>query len=201
MKNDILNYLDEMFPNARCELHYETHFQLLIAIILSAQTTDLKVNKVTPTLFSKYKEINDLAVAKIEDVTMILMPLGLANNKAKNIIKTAKIISEKYHGKIPSEKEELINLPGVGIKTANVFMAEGLGINTFAVDTHVARVSKRLGISKSENPIVIEEDLKEFFKGLNWIKLHHQFIFFGRYFCKAKKPECNECKLKRYCTK
>lgn len=200
-QKEILNYLDEMFPNARCELHYKTHFELLVAIILSAQTTDLKVNKVTPILFEKYPEIISLAEANIIDVTNILMPLGLANAKAKNIIATAKIINDKYQTNIPNTKEELTSLPGVGIKTANVFMAEGLGINSFAVDTHVARVSKRLGISKSENPAVIEEDLKKFFKDLNWIKLHHQFIFFGRYFCKAKNPSCNECKLKRYCTK
>lgn len=201
MKNDILNYLDEMFPNARCELHYTTHFQLLIAVVLSAQTTDAKVNKITPILFAKYPEIIDLASADFNEVKEILMPLGLASSKAKNIIATAKIINEKYHDQVPKTKLELTSLPGVGGKTANVFMAEGLGINAFAVDTHVARVSKRLGITKSENPVIIEEDLKGFFKGLNWIKLHHQFIFFGRYFCKAKNPECMKCKLKRYCTK
>lgn len=199
MKEEILNFLDEMFPNARCELHYETKFQLLIAIVLSAQTTDLKVNKVTPILFNKYKTIKELAMANEYDVIEILMSLGLAKSKAKNIIKTANILIDKYNEQIPSTKEELIMLPGVGVKTANVYMAEGLGINAFAVDTHVSRVSQRLGISNSDNPIIIEEDLKKFFAGMNWIKLHHQFIFFGRYFCKAKKPECNKCKLKEYC--
>ena len=199
MKEDILNFLDELFPNARCELHYETKFQLLIAIILSAQTTDLKVNSITPILFKKYPTIKDLTMANEGDIVNILLPLGLANNKAKNIIATAKIILDKYNENIPSTKEELVMLPGVGVKTANVYMAEGLGINAFAVDTHVSRVSQRLGISDSDNPIVIEEDLKKFFAGMNWIKLHHQFIFFGRYFCKAKKPECNNCKLKEYC--
>ena len=199
MRDDILNFLDEKFPNARCELVYKTKFQLLIAIVLSAQTTDLKVNKVTPILFEKYPTIKDLADARLEDVFGILLPLGLANAKAKNIIATTKIILEKYDGNIPATKEELISLPGVGVKTANVYLAEGLGINAFAVDTHVMRVSKRLGISESDNPIKIEEDLKEFFSGMNWIKLHHQFIFFGRYFCKAKNPNCNECKLKKHC--
>ena len=199
MRDDILNFLDEKFPNARCELVYKTKFQLLIAIVLSAQTTDLKVNKVTPILFGKYQTINDLAYAKLEDVSSILLPLGLANAKAKNIIATAKIILEKYDGNIPATKEELISLPGVGVKTANVYLAEGLGINAFAVDTHVMRVSRRLRISESDNPVKIEEDLKEFFSGMNWIKLHHQFIFFGRYFCTAKKPECGNCKLKKYC--
>ena len=200
MKQEILDFLDELFPNARCELHYKTKFQLLVAIVLSAQTTDLKVNLITPILFEKYPTIYDLADAKIEDVSQILNPLGLANNKARNIISTAKDLIEKYDGNIPETKEKLIELPGVGVKTANVYMAEGLGINAFAVDTHVARVSNRLGISKSENPIKIEEDLKLYFHDMNWIKLHHQFIFFGRYFCKAKKPECHKCKLKKYCT-
>ena len=199
MRNDILNFLDEKFPNARCELVYKTNFQLLIAIVLSAQTTDLKVNNVSPLLFEKYPSIKDLANANINDVIEILMPLGLASMKAKNIIKTAKIILEKYKGNIPMTKEELTLLPGVGVKTANVYMAEGLGINAFAVDTHVMRVSRRLGISESDNPVKIEEDLKQFFKDMNWIKLHHQFIFFGRYFCKAKKPECENCKLIKYC--
>jgi endonuclease-3 len=199
MREEILLFLDELFPNAHCELTYKTKFQLLIAIILSAQTTDNKVNSITPILFEKYKTIKDLAEANINDVIKILNPLGLANNKAKNIIETAKSLIEKYNEEIPSTKEELITLPGVGVKTANVYMAEGLKIQAFAVDTHVSRVSNRLGISESPNPIKIEEDLKKFFKDNDWIKLHHQFIFFGRYFCKAKNPECMKCKLKRYC--
>ena len=199
MRKDILDFLDEKFPNAKCELVYKTKFQLLIAVVLSAQTTDLKVNKVSPILFEKYPEIIDLAQANVDEVASILLPLGLANAKAKNIIATANIILEKYDGNIPSSKEELTSLPGVGVKTANVYMAEGLGINAFAVDTHVMRVSRRLGISESDNPVKIEEDLKQFFAGMNWIKLHHQFIFFGRYFCKAKNPECINCKLRKYC--
>lgn len=199
MKQDIQNFLDELFLDAHCELYYETKFQLLVAIILSAQTTDLKVNKITPILFKKYPTMKSLADANVDEVKQILNPLGLAGGKAKNIIATATALFYEYNEIIPSTKEELIKLPGVGIKTANVYMAEGLGINAFAVDTHVGRVSNRLGISKSANPIIIEEDLKEFFKDDNWIKLHHQFIFFGRYFCKAKKPECNKCKLKKYC--
>ena len=199
MKQDILNFLDEKYPNARCELVYNTKFQLLIAVVLSAQTTDAKVNKISPILFEKYPTIKDLAEASVGDVAKILLPLGLANSKAKNIIATANVILNEYDGNIPPVKEELIKLPGVGVKTANVYLAEGLGINAFAVDTHVSRVSRRLGISDSDNPLVIEEDLKKFFFNMNWIKLHHQFIFFGRYFCKAKNPECNNCKLKKYC--
>ena len=196
-KIDIKNFLDELFLNARCELNYTNHFELLVAIVLSAQTTDLKVNKVTPVLFSKYPTINDLATSQLEDVVNILNPLGLANNKGKNIIKLANEILKL--GEIPHNQEGLEALPGVGRKTANVFLAEGLGINRFAVDTHVSRVAYRLKITDSLDPKVIETDLMKFFEGDNWIKLHHQFIFFGRYFCLARKPECNNCKLKKYC--
>ena len=198
-QQNILNFLDELFPDAHCELVYNNHFELLIAIILSAQTTDLKVNNITPVLFSKYPTISDLANANVNEVKEILMPLGLANTKAKNIVETAKIILSKGQT-IPNKKEELVMLPGVGGKTANVFLAEGLGLNAFAVDTHVSRVSNRLEISKSNDPNIIEKDLMKFFENKDWIKLHHQFIFFGRYFCKAKKPECIKCKLRKYCT-
>ena len=196
MKEKILNYLDELFPNAHCELTYHNHFELLIAIVLSAQTTDVKVNNVTPILFAKYPTPNELANANILDVVNILMPLGLANNKAKNIIATANILKDK---EIPTTREELVKLPGVGRKTANVFLAEGLKVNAFAVDTHVSRVANRLQLSKSDDPLVIEKDLTNYFDEEDWIKLHHQFIFFGRYFCKAQKPNCNECKLKKHC--
>ena len=196
MKEKILNYLDELFPNAHCELTYHNHFELLIAIVLSAQTTDVKVNNVTPILFAKYPTPNELANANILDVVNILMPLGLANNKAKNIIATANILKDK---EIPTTREELVKLPGVGRKTANVFLAEGLKVNAFAVDTHVSRVANRLQLSKSDDPLVIEKDLTNYFDEEDWIKLHHQFIFFGRYFCKAKNPNCKECKLKEHC--
>ena len=201
MREEILNYLDEMFPNAHCELLYNNHFELLVAISLSAQTTDAKVNKITPILFDKFPTPNKLSIANIDEVIEILMPLGLAKTKSKNIINLSKILVDKYGGNIPHTKEELTSLPGVGVKTANVFLAEGLKVNAFAVDTHVSRVAQRLGISKSDNPVVIEEDLKKYFDENDWIKLHHQFIFFGRYFCKAKNPECNNCKVKKYCTK
>ena len=180
MKDIIKNYLDELFPNAHCELIYHNHFELLIAIVLSAQTTDNKVNSITPILFKKYPTINSLANANLEDVISILKPLGLANNKAKNIIATANILKDK---EIPQSREELVKLPGVGRKTANVFLAEGLKINAFAVDTHVSRVAYRLGITKSNDPLIIEKDLTTLFLEEDWIKLHHQMIFFGRYFC------------------
>lgn len=200
-RTDILNFLDELFPNAHCELVYNNHFELLIAIILSAQTTDLKVNKISPFLFEKYTTPSELSNAKLEDVVEILKPLGLANVKAKNIINTAKSLIDNFDGIVPKTMDELLTLSGVGNKTANVFLAEGYNERRFAVDTHVSRVSRRLEISKSENPLKIEEDLKVFFKDDDWTRLHHKFIFFGRYFCMAKKPLCNNCKLKKYCSK
>lgn len=198
---DVLNFLNELYPNAHCELTYRNHFELLIAIILSAQTTDAKVNKISPILFEKYPTIFELANADLIEVVEILKPLGLANSKAKNIINASKSLLYNFAGVIPTTMEELVSLSGVGNKTANVFLAEGHNEKRFAVDTHVGRVSRRLAISKSENPDIVEKDLKDFFASDDWTKLHHQFIFFGRYFCKAKKPECINCKLKKYCTK
>ena len=176
-KEFIVNTLQEMFPNASCELVYHNNFELLISIILSAQTTDKKVNSVTPLLFDKYPDAYKLMDADIKTVASIIRILGLANTKAKNIILTAKMLVEKYDGNIPNTKAELVKLAGVGVKTANVYMAEGLGMNAFGVDTHVLRVSNRLGISKSKNPLVVEADLINFFPNENWAKLHIQFIF------------------------
>ena len=149
MKNEIKAYLDELYPNAHCELRYNNKFELLIAIVLSAQTTDNKVNSITPLLFKKYPTIISLASANIIDVIEILKPLGLANNKAKNIIATAQCLLEKYNGIIPSTKEELTKLPGVGVKTANVYMAEGLKINAFAVDKHILSLSVKSSVGFS----------------------------------------------------
>ena len=198
-KEFIVNTLQEMFPNASCELVYHNNFELLISIILSAQTTDKKVNSVTPLLFGKYPDAYKLMDADIKTVASIIRILGLANSKAKNIILTAKMLVEKYDGNIPNTKAELVKLAGVGVKTANVYMAEGLGMNAFGVDTHVLRVSNRLGISKSKNPLVVEADLINFFPNENWAKLHIQFIFFGRYHCTSRNPKCANCKFIRYC--
>jgi len=202
MKNtEITEYLDELYPDAHCEINYTNLYELLIAVILSAQTTDKKVNSVTPLLFNKYPSFNELEKANINDVVDIVRILGLANNKAKNIISCASTINNIYNGNIPQTKEELLTLPGVGEKVACVFLAEGLHQNEFPVDTHVLRVSNRLKISKSKNPLIVEKDLRKYFKGFDFHKLHHQFIFFGRYTCKAIKPECENCKFNGFCKK
>ena len=200
--NYIIEQLDILFPDAHCELNHRNNFELLIAVILSAQTTDQKVNKVTEVLFAKYDDPNKLAKAKYEDVEEILRPLGLSKNKAKNIISTAYTLVNEYNGVVPDSKGELIKLNGVGNKTANIILNNCFNVPAFAVDTHVSRVSKRLGIAdKNDDVLKIEEKLMNYFPESVWGKLHHQFIFFGRYKCKAIKPECFDCPFIKICDK
>lgn len=198
-KDEIIRVMNELFPDAHCELVYHNLYELLISVMLSAQTTDKSVNLVTPALFEAYPTLKDLSKADPKEVKKYIARLGLANNKANNIVLCAKQVEENFGGEIPSNKKDLITLAGVGEKTANVYRAVGLGENEFPVDTHVLRVSNRLGISKSNNPLVVEKDLVKYFKGKSFSMLHHQFIFFGRYHCTARNPKCNECPLKKYC--
>ena len=203
MKNStfIMKKLDELYPDAHCELNHRNHFELLVAVVLSAQTTDERVNSVTPFLFKKYPDARRLSKADLKDVEDIIKPIGLYHNKAVNIIKLADMLTEYYGGEVPSEREDLESLPGVGRKTANVILSNCFDVPAFAVDTHVSRVSKRLGIAeKDDDPNKIEEKLMNYFPEKYWGKLHHQFIFFGRYKCKAAKPECSDCPLKKICT-
>ena len=189
-----------MYPEARGELEWETPFQLLIAVILSAQTTDKAVNKITPNLWKKYPEIADLANANLEDVEDCLRTIGLYKNKAKNIVKTARAILRDFDGKVPKTHKELESLPGVGRKTANVVLAEVYGIPSIAVDTHVSRIAKRLNISAPDADVTeIEQDLMKKIPKKDWILTHHRLIFFGRYHCLAKKPKCDICPVQAYC--
>lgn len=197
--NRIFNTIKEMFPSASCELIYHNLFELLIAVSLSAQTTDKKVNQVTPFLFEKYPTPKLLGEANFDDIYNIIKPLGLANNKTKNIIELSKILDEKYNSIVPRNREELEALPGVGRKTTNVILMEGFKIPTIPVDTHVSRVSIRLGLTQSDNVNVIEQDLMKTFPVNEWYYVHHGLLFFGRYFCLSKNPKCNECKLKDLC--
>ena len=203
MKNNsklIINGLNKLYPNAKCELKHRSHFELLIAVILSGQSTDERVNSVTPTLFKKYKNANELSHANINDVKRIIKPIGLYNAKAKNIINTSKILVKDYKGKVPNDREALESLPGVGRKTANIILNNCFNVPAFAVDTHVTRVSKRLKIAnKEDNVKIIEEKLMNYFPNKHWGKLHHQFIFFGRYKCKAVKPDCINCPFVSIC--
>lgn len=196
----ILNVLDEMFPNAKCELLHKTNFQLLIAVVLSAQTTDESVNKVTPHLFSKYPNPKSLAEAEISDIENIIRKIGLYKTKARNINEISKIIRDKHNGVVPEEFTELVKLPGVGRKTANVVTAVAFNKPAFAVDTHVLRVSKRLGLADVSDKVdQVEDKLKKILPKERWVDLHHKFIFFGRYHCTARKPKCNECMLQCIC--
>ncbi|XCY61906.1 endonuclease III [Streptococcus iniae] len=196
----VLTIIGEMFPEAKGELVWQTPFQLLIAVILSAQTTDKAVNKVTPLLWAKYPEIEDLAVTNLSDVENCLRTIGLYKNKAKNIIKTANLILQQFHGELPKTHKELESLPGVGSKTANVVLGEVYGIPGIAVDTHVARVSKRLAISAQDADVSeIEADLMKKIPKKDWVITHHRLIFFGRYHCLAKNPKCDICPLQSYC--
>lgn len=197
--NDVLEILTSMYPNARCELNYQTKFQLLISVVLSAQTTDILVNKVTKVLFSKYPKINDLAEADEDSVKEIIKIIGLANTKAKNIIALAKKLMADGHQEIPNDYDYLITLPGVGRKTANVFLAEGFHVPKIAVDTHVLRVSNRLGFVDSSDPVVVEQKLMELYPQELWHQVHLKLLFFGRYFCKARNPQCEHCPLISIC--
>ena len=185
--NEALALMGKMFPDAHGELEWETPFQLLVAVILSAQTTDKAVNKVTPGLWARYPEIEDLASANLDDVEMCLRTI-------------ARAILMNFDGQVPKTHKELESLPGVGRKTANVVLAEVYGIPSIAVDTHVSRVSKRLNIAP-ENASVeeIEAELMKKIPKKDWIISHHRMIFFGRYHCLAKNPKCQTCPLQSYC--
>ncbi|HHW69670.1 MAG TPA: endonuclease III [Tenericutes bacterium] len=200
LMNEIVNYLNEILPDAKCELNYSKDYELVIAVMLSAQTTDKRVNVVTDLLFNKYPTLNDLSQANINDIINIIRPIGTYNKKASNIIEISKKILKEKNGIVPNDREFIESLPGVGRKTANVVLNNIYNENVIAVDTHVARVSYRLGIcSKNDNPLVIEQKINKKFKKDDLGRLHHQLVLFGRYYCKAKKPLCEQCKLKNIC--
>ena len=196
----IRNYLDEILPNVGCELNYSKPHELLIAVVLSAQTTDKSVNAVTPFLFSKYPSIYDLASAEVKDVEEIIHAIGLYKNKAKNIILLANEIVNRFNGEVPHKKEDLVTLPGVGNKTASVVRLELFKEDEFPVDTHVERIAKRLGFAKkNDDVLLVEKKLKKAFPQECWGKLHHQLIHFGRTQCFARSPKCENCKIIEFC--
>lgn len=196
----ILNTFDEMFPDARCVLNHSNNLELLVAVMLSAQTTDESVNKLTSHLFQKYKTVDDYANASLSELESDLHSIGLYRNKAKNIKAMAVALQTRFNGVVPASHDALISLPGVGRKTANVVMAEGFGYPAIAVDTHVERISKRLGFAKPEDTVLtVEKKLMKTIPKNRWIKTHHQMIFFGRYHCKAMSPHCKECPLVDIC--
>lgn len=200
--NNIINYLDELFPNPKCELNYNKDYELLLAVMLSAQTTDKRVNMVTDILFKKYDSLEKLSKANIDDIINIIKPIGTFNKKANNIINISKSLLNYKNGVVPNDRAYLENLPGVGRKTTNVVLSNLYDENCIAVDTHVSRVSKRLNIAApNDNVLIIEKKLNKFFSKDKLNRLHHQLVLFGRYYCKAKNPLCESCKLKDMCKK
>ena len=197
----IISYFDEIIPDPVCELNYNKDYELLIAVMLSAQTTDKRVNMVTKELFNKYNNLEELANASLIDVINIVMPLGNYKKKAIAVIEIAKLLNSIYGGVVPNDREALEDLPMVGRKTCNVVLSELFNEPNIAVDTHVKRVSNRLGLSFSSNVLEIENDLKKIINKDKWSRFHHQVVLFGRYHCMAIKPKCDNCKLKNICKK
>ena len=198
----IEKYLDEILPNPGCELTYNSDYGFLIAVMLSAQCTDKKVNLVTKPFFEKYQSLGEIDTLSIEEIEDNIKSLGLYKNKAKNLKGIVHELLTRFNGKVPQDKNELMSLPGVGNKTANVVRVELFKIPEFPVDTHVERLAKRFKLAdKSDDVLTVENKLKKDFEKENWIKLHHQFIHFGRYYCKAISPKCEGCKLAGICTK
>lgn len=198
--NEILDLIYKMFPNPHCELEYFDDFSFLCAVVLSAQTTDKAVNLVTKPLFLKYPTVYDIASSSEDELIPILRPIGLMKNKSHYLIMLSKAIVKNYGGKVPHDFNELLKLPGVGRKTANVFLAEIDKRPAIAVDTHVNRVSYRLGLSSSiDNVLKTEHELEAGFDKKDWIKVHYGLLFMGRYKCLSKNPKCSDCNLKSIC--
>lgn len=195
----IVKTLIEMYPDAECELVHQTPYQLLIATILSAQSTDKRVNIVTEDLFKAYGTPEAMAQIDIDELKLIIKSIGFYNSKAENIIETSKIIVNDYKSQVPSNMDDLVKLPGVGRKTANVVLSNCFGVPAFAVDTHVKRISYRLGLTENTNPDLIEIDITSKIPKNLYTKAHHAMIFHGRRMCKAQKPLCEDCVLKRDC--
>lgn len=191
--------LFKTFDGAACELTFKNLYELIVAVILSARCTDKRVNIITPLLFKKYPTPIALANADVQEVEKIIYSCGFYKNKAKNIINMAKDICNRFEGKIPDNFDDLVSLAGVGRKTANVVLSVGFKNDAIAVDTHVFRVSNRLGLVDTNNVVKCEEDLKQILPKDKWSLFHHLLVLYGRYYCKSIAPQCNVCKLKQYC--
>ncbi len=195
----ILNILEEKYPDASIALRFSNPLELLIATILSAQCTDERVNKVTPMLFERYKRAEDYAHADVDELESIIKPTGFYKNKARMIIGCCKRIVERYHGRVPDKLEDLTTLPGVGRKTANIVLGNAYGKQAIAVDTHVKRVSQRLGLASASNPDRIEEELCSRIPEDRWTRATNLLILHGRNTCVARRPFCSRCRVRDYC--
>lgn len=196
---EILDILQEAYPDARVSLDAKNPFELVIATALSAQTTDVQVNKVTPELFRRYPTPNKMAQAPLEELTELIHTIGFFRTKAANIKRASQMLVDEFGGVVPQTMEELTRLPGVGRKTANVVLSVAFHIPSIAVDTHVFRVSNRIGLSKSSDVGACEEDLKKILDRNSWSHAHHLLIFHGRRICKARRPLCEQCSIRQHC--
>ncbi len=199
---EIISLLKKYYPDAKCSLDFKNPFELLVATVLSAQCTDERVNKVTPELFKKFPDAKAMAKADIGELEELVRSTGFYKNKAKNLKNTAQILTETYDGKIPKSLDQLTHLSGVGKKTANVVLGTAFGIASgVVVDTHVGRLSQRLGLTKNKTPEKIQQDLEKVIPQENWIEWSHLLIYHGRQICKARKPQCEVCFLQEICPK
>ncbi|HEX7004140.1 MAG TPA: endonuclease III [Trueperaceae bacterium] len=196
---EVLARLRKLYPNARTELEYRSPFELLVAVILSAQATDAGVNRLTPRLFDRYPDASSLARATPEEVEPLINSIGLFRGKARNIVAAARILVEKHAGEVPDDFDALLELPGVGRKTANVVLGTVYGRPGIAVDTHVLRVSNRLGFTRSDDPVKVEKDLERLYPSEQWVFVHHALILHGRRICVARTPKCADCVLNDIC--
>ncbi|MGN0732745.1 MAG: endonuclease III [Emergencia sp.] len=197
--NKILDILEETYPEAECALDHDNVFQLIVAVALSAQTTDVSVNKVTPGLFAVYPTAEALAEADPEDVAGYIRRIGMYKTKSRNIVNMARMLVERFGGQVPEDYDSLVSLPGVGRKTANVVLSVGFGHQRIAVDTHVFRVANKIGFVHEKDVLKTELALMEVIPEERWSKTHHSLIFHGRNCCVARKPRCGECPVKTYC--
>lgn len=195
----ILEELKRLYPDAKCELNYETPFQLLVATILSAQTTDKKVNEVTENLFKEYPDVDSFLTLSIDELEKRIKQIGLYRSKAKNILIMCNQLKQKFNGEVPKTMEDITSLAGAGRKTANVVLSNAFGVPSIAVDTHVFRVSNRLALADSDNVLEVEKQLQAELPKREWSLTHHLLIFHGRRCCIARKPKCSECPLKHIC--
>lgn len=199
VRSQLLSILGQLYPNPASELVFHNEYQLIVSVVLSAQCTDKKVNEVTPVLFKKFSDFKALSRAKIEEVEAIIRPINYYKTKSRNLVALGEMVEREFGGAIPREFTAITSLPGVGRKTANVVLGE-LGVDfTIPVDTHVFRVSKRLGLSSGKDPLEVEVDLQKSFAKEDWRSLHHWLIFHGRRVCIARSPKCEECAIRPLC--
>lgn len=195
----VKDYLNELFPDARCELLYKRDYELLLATVLSAQCTDKRVNMVTRELFSQY-DLHKLSETPLQEIERIIRPVGTYTRKAYYLKEIAKDLLLNYDGVVPNNRKYLESLPGVGRKTCNVVLSNLYSVPAIAVDTHVERVSKRLGVAEKNDSVnLVEKKLMAFFPKKDWIRIHHQMVLFGRYQCKSISPKCKDCKFQKHC--